>query len=117
MCRSHSGRTFQTMRRDATWSSSLRSPLALLAAGALFLLSAATEQWASILVAVPIFARSRRPTTHCGVFPADELVFATHAERDANWLEQDVVEIARNPYGVPVTHIAVDSPTRPDAGS
>jgi GABA permease len=51
------------------------------------------------------------------VFAADELVFATHAESDANWLEQDVVEIARNRYGVPVTHIAVDSPTRPDAGS
>jgi GABA permease len=51
------------------------------------------------------------------VFAADELVFVTHAESDANWLEQDVVEVARNRYGVPVTHITVDSPAGTDAGS
>jgi hypothetical protein len=43
-------------------------------------------------------------------FPADELVFATHAEAQANWLERDVVEVARARYGVPVTHIVVDAP-------
>ena len=51
------------------------------------------------------------------VFAADELLFATHAESDANWLEQDVVDAARNRYGLPVTHIVVDAPTRPEAGS
>jgi hypothetical protein len=51
------------------------------------------------------------------VFAADELVFATHVGSDANWLEQDVVETARNRYGVPVTHIAVEAPAGPDAGS
>jgi hypothetical protein len=51
------------------------------------------------------------------VFAADELVFATHAESDANWLEQDVVEIARNRYEVPAKHIQVDAPTTPDAGT
>jgi hypothetical protein len=51
------------------------------------------------------------------VFAADELLFATHAESDANWLEQDVVEIARTRYGLPVTHMVVDAPMKSDAGS
>ena len=40
-------------------------------------------------------------------FPADELVFATHPDADANWLEKDVVEVARARYDVPVTHVLV----------
>lgn len=44
-------------------------------------------------------------------FPADELVFATHSEAEANWLEQDVLEVARARYDVPVTHVPVDQPT------
>lgn len=44
-------------------------------------------------------------------FPADELVFVTHPEAEANWLEQDVLEVARARYDVPVTHVAVDQPT------
>jgi GABA permease len=40
-------------------------------------------------------------------FPADEVVFATHAEDQANWLEQGVVEAARTRYDVPVTHVVV----------
>jgi hypothetical protein len=31
-------------------------------------------------------------------FPADEVVFATHRDSDANWLEQGVVEVARACY-------------------
>jgi hypothetical protein len=34
-------------------------------------------------------------------FPADELVFATHPEAQANWLERDVVQVAQTRYGVP----------------
>ncbi len=47
------------------------------------------------------------------VFAADELLFATHAGSDANWLEQDVVEVARSRYRLPVTHMVVDEPMRP----
>ncbi len=50
------------------------------------------------------------------VFAADEILFATHAESGANWLEQDVVDVARTRYGLPVTHIVVDAPMGPDAG-
>lgn len=39
------------------------------------------------------------------MFAADELVIATHADSEANWLEKDVVEVARSRYGMPVTHI------------
>lgn len=42
------------------------------------------------------------------LFPADEIVFATHPERAANWKERDVVEIARSRYGLPVSHVVVD---------
>ena len=41
-------------------------------------------------------------------FSADELVFATHPEAQANWLERDVVEVARARYDLPVTHLVVD---------
>jgi GABA permease len=41
-------------------------------------------------------------------FPADELVFATHPEAQANWLERDVVEVARARYDLPVRHVVVD---------
>jgi hypothetical protein len=40
-------------------------------------------------------------------FPADELVFATHPEARANWLERDVVQVARTRYEVPTTHVDV----------
>jgi GABA permease len=43
-------------------------------------------------------------------FPANELVFATHPEAQANWLERDVVEVARARYDLPVTHVVVDAP-------
>ena len=42
-------------------------------------------------------------------FPADEVVFATHPEEAANWKERGVVEIARERYDLPVTHVVVDA--------
>jgi hypothetical protein len=42
-------------------------------------------------------------------FPADEVVFAIHAEADANWLEQNVLQAARNRYDVPVRHVLIDA--------
>lgn len=42
------------------------------------------------------------------VFAADELVIATHPDSQANWLEKDVVDVARSRYGLPVTHIVGD---------
>ncbi len=41
-------------------------------------------------------------------FPADELIFATHPDDQANWKERGVVEIARDRYDLPVAHVAVD---------
>ena len=41
-------------------------------------------------------------------FPADEIVFATHPEQEANWKERGVVEIARSRYDLPVTHVTAD---------
>ena len=40
-------------------------------------------------------------------FHADEVIFVTGAEDDANWLEEGVVDSARSRYGVPVSHIVV----------
>jgi hypothetical protein len=40
-------------------------------------------------------------------FPADELVFATHAGSHANWLERDVIQVAQTRYDVPTIHIDV----------
>jgi hypothetical protein len=42
-------------------------------------------------------------------FPADELMFATYSEAPANWLEREVVQVARARYDVLVTHIVVDA--------
>jgi cell division protein FtsW (lipid II flippase) len=40
-------------------------------------------------------------------FHADEVLFVTGAEAEANWLEEGVVDSARSRYAVPVTHIVV----------
>jgi hypothetical protein len=217
MCGSRLVRTFDAMSRDDRAEyAAIPLALALLAAGGLLLLSAATEQWAWLLVAVPVLGvgavaawamRTRRPpppdltpsarergdgvhrilvvadegvaagafraaielSAQAGpveafvtapalasrlgrwtgdeasydaakqhlddtlrelsalgveasgrigahdpiqaaddalrLFAADELVIATHPDSDANWLEQDVVDVARSRYGLPVTHI------------
>jgi len=40
-------------------------------------------------------------------FHADEVLFVTGADDQANWLEEGVVDTARSRYAVPVTHIVV----------
>jgi hypothetical protein len=42
-------------------------------------------------------------------FPADAIVFATHPDGRANWLEEGVVETARRRSSVPVSHVVVDT--------
>jgi hypothetical protein len=42
-------------------------------------------------------------------FPADEIVFAVHPATDANWLEQGVVDGARQRYSLPVRELVVTS--------
>ena len=41
-------------------------------------------------------------------FPADEIVVSTHPPGRSHWLEQGVVEQARQRYDVPITHVVVD---------
>jgi GABA permease len=43
------------------------------------------------------------------VFPADELVIATHPEGSSNWLARDLIRKARRRFRLPVLHIVVDS--------
>lgn len=40
-------------------------------------------------------------------FPADEILFVTHRERQTNWLEEGVLELAYSRYDKPVEHITV----------
>ena len=42
-------------------------------------------------------------------FEADEVVFVTGGD-DANWLERGVVDLARERYDIPVTHVAGGAP-------
>jgi hypothetical protein len=39
------------------------------------------------------------------VFPADELIIATHPEHRSNWLAHDLVRRARLRFGLPVVHL------------
>jgi hypothetical protein len=43
------------------------------------------------------------------LFPADELMIATHPEGRSNWLARDLIAKARRRFGLPVLHIVVDS--------
>jgi hypothetical protein len=43
-----------------------------------------------------------------GDFQADEIVISTHPPDRSRWLEQGVVERARNEIDLPVTHVVVD---------
>jgi hypothetical protein len=43
------------------------------------------------------------------LFPADEIVVATHTARDANWLERRVVTHARLRFAQPVHHVVPDA--------
>jgi hypothetical protein len=40
-------------------------------------------------------------------FGADEIIVSTHPAGQSNWLEKDVVERAKEYYGLPVTHVIV----------
>ena len=42
------------------------------------------------------------------VFPADEIVISTHPQHRSRWLEQGVVERAREEIDLPITHVVVD---------
>ena len=48
-------------------------------------------------------------------FPADEIVLSTHPPGRSHWLEQGVVELARQRYDVPITHVVVDVTAQPKA--
>ena len=48
-------------------------------------------------------------------FPADEIVVSTHPPGRSHWLEQGVVEQARQRYDVPITHVVVDLEARQTA--
>ncbi|MEK6278039.1 MAG: hypothetical protein AABM29_08505 [Actinomycetota bacterium] len=41
-------------------------------------------------------------------FPADEIIISTHPPERSRWLEQGVVERARDDIELPVTHVIVD---------
>jgi hypothetical protein len=41
-------------------------------------------------------------------FGADEVVISTHPEGRSNWLERNVVGLAKERFDVPITHVVVD---------
>jgi GABA permease len=45
------------------------------------------------------------------VFPADEIVISTHPPGRSRWLEQGVVERAREQIDLPISHVVVDLAT------
>jgi hypothetical protein len=42
------------------------------------------------------------------IFDADELVISTHPPGRSNWLERDLITVARERYDVPIAHVVVD---------
>ena len=47
------------------------------------------------------------------VFPADELLIATHPEERSNWLAHDLVGRACARFSLPVVHLVVDGVAAP----
>ena len=43
------------------------------------------------------------------LFPADEIVIATHTETRSHWLTRNVVARVRAKFGLPVLHVVVDA--------
>jgi hypothetical protein len=41
-------------------------------------------------------------------YPADEIVLFTHAKGERNWLEEGVVDEAKERFDVPVRHLVID---------
>ena len=46
-------------------------------------------------------------------FGADEIIISTHPEGRSNWLEQGLVDRARQRFAVPITHVVVDLEAEP----
>jgi hypothetical protein len=42
------------------------------------------------------------------IFSPDEILISTHPEGRSNWLERDVVLLARERFGMPIRHVVVD---------
>jgi hypothetical protein len=42
------------------------------------------------------------------IFDADELVVSTHPPGRSNWLERDLITVARERYDLPLAHVVVD---------
>ncbi len=45
------------------------------------------------------------------IFGPDEAIISTHTPEHSGWLEQGVVEKARERFEVPITHVVVESVT------
>lgn len=41
-------------------------------------------------------------------FGADEMIISTHPPGRSNWLERNVIELARERFALPITHVVVD---------
>jgi hypothetical protein len=48
------------------------------------------------------------------LFGPDEIIISTHPKGRSNWLEQGIVEAARERFAVPVTHVVVDLEAEPN---
>ena len=48
-------------------------------------------------------------------FGADEIVISTHPPGRSNWLERDVIELARERFDCPIAHVVVDLEREPSA--
>ena len=46
------------------------------------------------------------------LFPADEIVIATHPEQRSHWLAKNVVRRARARFQLPILHVVVDAASR-----
>jgi GABA permease len=49
-------------------------------------------------------------------FAADEVIISTHPPGRSNWLERDVVALARDRFDVPIAHVVVDLEHEATAG-
>ena len=47
------------------------------------------------------------------LFGPDEIIISTHPKGRSNWLEQGIVDAARDRFAVPVTHVIVDLEAEP----
>ena len=47
------------------------------------------------------------------LFGPDEIIISTHPKGRSNWLEQGIVDAARERFAVPVTHVVVDLAAEP----